>query len=60
VIVMSNSYDYVEVRLAEQRLAAEQRRRVSQARSHRGNAGRVGSYLRARLGRHTELGRISD
>jgi len=57
---VNNSYDYIEGRLAEQRLAAEQRRRVAQVRSRRGNPDRFGAFLRTRLGRHGEITSSTD
>ena len=56
---MRNSYDYIEARLAEQRLEAERRRRVAAARSRRGHE-RFAPLLRFRHGRRASAGTVLD
>ena len=53
---MRNSYDYIEGKLAEQRAAAEMRRRVAAARNHRSGSVRHGGFLRFRSGRSSSAG----
>lgn len=53
---MRDSFDYIEARLADQRMTAEQRRRVAQARSRNGSATRLGSLFRSRNRSTDELG----
>ena len=57
---MRNSYDYIEVRLAEQRAAAENRRRIAAARSQRGSGDRFGGLWRRRQPRADGLGGCVD
>lgn len=45
---MSDSWHYIEGRLAEQRTTAEQRRRIAQARSRNGSPRRLSSLFRSR------------
>ena len=57
---MRNSYDYIEGRLAEQRSAAEMRRRVAEARSRRPSSERFGGFLRFRSSRTAGAGGCTE
>ena len=57
---MRNSYDYIEGRLAEQRSAAEVRRRVAAARHRRSGSERFGGFLRFRSGRSAGTGGCTE